>query len=295
MRLLLTGATGFTGRALLKLLPEDTQITILGRSKPKELKATWEFVEVDLASRRSVEAASDLIKGDFDALVHLAAHVPKAGAEDTLIDAVTANICATAHLLDAFGARVRRHVLGSTVEVYDQSKISGDIDEDTPVGPMSYYASTKLGSEYIAISFAKKNLLPTIVLRFSVMYGPNDPIARAIPNFIKQAVANEDVVITGGNTLRDYIHVDDVAVSVIKAINSSETGILSIGTGHGVTIEEAAKAIVESAQSSSRIVSDRKKSVDIVINPQDAERRIGFVAKKQFPDSLDEMIESFRF
>lgn len=294
MRLLVTGATGFAGSVWLDSLPESVSVTILGRNQPKSLKENWTFVSVDLSNEASVRDAGNQVDGNFDVLVHLAAHVPRIGVEDVLTDAITANVYATALLLEVFGGRVQRHVLGSTVEVYDQAKITGSIGANTPVGPVSYYASTKLSSEYIALSYAKKNSLPTIILRFSVMYGPSDPIARAIPNFIKKAIANEEITVSGGDTLRDYIYVDDIAKSINDAVNSSAIGVVAIGSGRGIAIAEVARQVVKIADSKSIVTSDKGKSVDIVIDASEAAELIGFVATSHFPDHLEEIIQSYK-
>jgi nucleoside-diphosphate-sugar epimerase len=294
MRILLTGATGFAGKAFLDVASEHYDIVCLGRTKPEVQPANITFVETDIQDQGSVNNAANAIEGEFDALVHLAAYVPKEGDSDRLQDATGVNVNGTVNLLEAFKGRFKRHILGSTVEVYDQTQITSPITSTTPVGPVSYYASTKLASEFIALSFSKKNNVPTLILRFSVMYGPNDPIARAIPNFIKSALSNDPIQIKGGQLQRDYIHVTDVADSIVKAIDSSAEGIIAIGTGHSVTIEQTARSIVEQSNSESTVAVEEGLGANIVIDPSEAETKIGFNAAKHFPDALDEVIASYR-
>lgn len=295
MRILLTGATGFVGRAFLKSITPDAEVLCIGRTKPDRLDV--KFVQTDLQDPRSVRDAADKLDGNFDALIHLAAYVPRQGAEDLLQESNNVNVSGLVNLLDEFKGRFNSLVIGSTAEVYDQARISGPIHEDSPVGPGSFYGATKLAGEYIAQTFGKKNNIPTVILRFSVMYGPDDPIARALPNFIKSALRGDDIQISGGQNLRDYIHIDDVVRSISLAVDSKKSGVVNIGTGKGVTIEDAARQVVAAANSVSQIqINDKEGNagVDIVIDTRVAERLIGFRASTIFPDKLGEMIDSYR-
>lgn len=297
MKILITGASGFAGSAYLKLaLAKGHEVTILGRSRPDvEGMASVIFAEADITDRNSILAVAKNIEYDFDALINLAAYVPKKADEDNIFDAESVNVRGLINVLEAFKGRFKKHIFGSTAEVYDQRLISSErISSSSPTGPLSYYSTTKLAGEYIALSFGRKNGIKTTALRFSVMYGPNDQISRAIPNFIKLALRNSDIVINGGLAKRDYIHIDDVARSIECAIESSFEGVLPIGTGSGVTIEDTAMQIVKIAGSSSNVISDTKQGTDIIIDSAEAERAIGFNATNIFPSSLGRVIDSYR-
>lgn len=295
MRVLLTGATGFVGNAFLQSISDEDEVVYLGRAKSSlGTSKQITYLKVDLTSLEMVNEAARSIEGEFDVLVHLAAYVPRDGLSDSLHDGYTVNVHGTINLLEAFRGRFKRLVIGSTAEVYDQSKIRGKIKEDAPLGAGSYYGSTKLSSELIAQTFGKKNNIPTIVLRFSVMYGSNDPISRALPNFIKSALRNKSIEIKGGQALRDYVYIDDVVKSLHHAMSSNASGVVNIGTGIGVSIENAAKYIIQAAGShSGLIVNPGDSGVDIVMDTTEAERLIQFKAGIIFPDNIDVMIESY--
>ena len=208
MNILLTGGSGFVGRRFLDIASSDWHITTLGRTK---LECSNSVI-CDLSDKISVSEVANVLKdSSFDAIVHLAAFVPKTAEEDTIENAVAGNITATVNLLEFFGDRAPKIIFGSTAEVYDQSMISGEITEANAVKPYSYYGATKLSSEFIMQSFAAKNNKELSILRFSVMYGGFDSIARAIPNFIRAALNSETITICGAEVLRDYVHIDDVA------------------------------------------------------------------------------------
>lgn len=294
MKILVTGSSGFVGRRFLEMAPIDWEIICLGRSQPDSLTGRW--IRCDLSDQKSIESAAKQVSDEiFDAIVHLAAFVPRTAADDTLDKASLGNIDATINLLTYFGEKSEKIIIGSTAEVYDQSKIHGPITEDNVVAGGSYYGSTKLASELITQSYAKKLNKELTILRFSVMYGGYDPIARAIPNFIRAAKAGEDLTIRGANVLRDYVHTDDVARSIICAVNANGAGVVNIGTGRGISIRETAQAIVDSTQSTSRItVLSEDGGSDIVIDISRAEKLLNYHPEVFFPDKLKEMEELYK-
>ena len=150
MRILLTGATGFVGKAFAKSLGDDYEVVYLGRSKlDDDMLLSSTFVPVDLSVTQEVEAAASTISGDFDVVVHLAAYVPRVASDDLLVDAHSVNVLGTINILEAFKGRFRKLIIGSTLEVYNQAEIKDVVDENSPVGANSYYGSTKLASELI--------------------------------------------------------------------------------------------------------------------------------------------------
>lgn len=289
MKILVTGASGFVGRRFLEMAPVSWEIICLGRSNIDYADVKW--VECDLSSKESLKIAADVLADkEFDVIVHLAAFVPKKSIEDSLEKCKEGNIDGTINLLTYFGKKAKKIVIGSTVEAYDKTKISGPITEDNVVSGSSYYSSTKIASEVIAQSFAQKNNKELTILRFSIMYGGYDPIARAIPNFIRAAKSGDNLTINGPLVLRDYVHIDDVASSIICAVNSAGAGVINIGTGRGVSIKETAESIIKSMRSSSciNIMSDNG-GCDIVIDISKAESLLDYHPKVFFPNKIKEM------
>lgn len=289
MKILVTGASGFVGASFLRIAPSNWDIYCIGR---KNVENANHFIKADFTNINQLKRAAVLLKDiHFDALVHLAALVPRNAEEDELGPMVDVNIKGTANLLEAFQGKITKIIYGSTAEVYSHQDNSGLISEDSIVGPGSYYASTKLGGEYLVSTYANKNVITATMLRFSVMYGGEDRINRALPNFINKALNNETIHINKPDTQRDYVHVDDVVISIIKAIESEGCGIVPIGTGKVTSIYDAAQQVVAMSGSSSKIVIDEPgKGHDIIMDTSTAMEKLGFNASIIFPDRLEEMI-----
>lgn len=293
VRVLVTGASGFVGTKLVEMAPDDWEMVCVGRTP---IAGCSQFIRCDLSNSHESRSVAEKLNGKFDAIIHLAAYVPKTADDDHLHGAVAGNIESTTNLLQYFGGLTSKIIIGSTAEVYDQSKINGLISEDNHTSPTSYYGATKLGSEFIAISYAHKMNKQLTILRFSIMYGGFDPISRALPNFIRSAKSNEPIVVKGANILRDYVHIYDVVESIKSAIILDGAGVLNIGTGKGVSVLEAAKKIVELAESDSLISVDQDAidtGSDIVMNIKKARQTIGYDPKIFFPDKLKEIIDLY--
>lgn len=294
MNVLLTGATGFVGMRFIDLLADTHNIVCIGRTKPVNQKIT--FINADLTDRRSLEEVAERFGPSyFDVIVNLAAYVPRTKDADTLSAANAVNVEGLINLVEAFEGKFKKLIQGSSAEVYDLSSVQGLLTEQSPTEPSSYYGVTKLNSEYIARTYGKKNDIPVAVLRFSVMYGANDPIERALPIFIRNAISDKPIDVYGGSVLRDYIHVDDVVAGIECAMEGSFlSGLFNIGTGSGVAIRSAAEYVVKLSKSKSRVIDHEGTGSDVVLDISHAQDVIGFQPKIFFPDKLDDMIQSYR-
>jgi len=114
LRVAVTGATGFIGRALCERLGDRRTWVALGRTNPSKYSLPVEFRSVDLSDEASTRAA---IPDGTDVLVHLASY---RGAENDVTGHFRATTAGTLYLCDAARrAGVRRIVLASTTSVYE--------------------------------------------------------------------------------------------------------------------------------------------------------------------------------
>lgn len=167
MRLLLTGASGFLGQALLRrVVAAGGEVTALGRRAP----AGARLVAADLARPETLRAALAALAGErFDALVHLAVSRRHRDFPEAALDMFHVNASAAAELLDfARRAGVGRAVFGSTGTVYGAAEAPSP--ESRFVPPGSYFAASKLFAD--ALCGLYRGLLPVAVLRLYAPYGP---------------------------------------------------------------------------------------------------------------------------
>ena len=173
MRILVTGGTGFTGKALVKrLLDDGHQVIALDYKeglKTQELK-NW-GAEVLIGSVTDKSIVKKCIQG-VDIVHHLAAAFRELDVPNSYYDEV--NISGTRNVLDAaFEAKVKKFIYCSTCGVH------GNIDdppagEDAPIQPADYYQRTKYEAEPIVNEYFMKGM-KTVIFRPAAIYGPGDP------------------------------------------------------------------------------------------------------------------------
>lgn len=230
------GGAGFIGAHVTRLLAgSGHDVTVLGRRAQPDsrLPDSVRYVSgdyTDLAVLRSVLSSVDLV-------VDLAyATVPRTSFEDPIFDIVS-NLPASVRLLqECAAARIRKLVLVSSGgTVYGITK-SLPIQEDHPTNPISPYGITKLTIEKYAGMFGVLSGLPIVIVRPGNAYGEGQR-ASAGQGFIATAMhsilGRQAVGLFGASgTIRDYIHVADVASGIVAALDAGGAGeIYNIGTG----------------------------------------------------------------
>lgn len=173
MKILVTGGTGFTGKALVKRLLEDGHLVVA--LDYKEGLQTDEIrdwgVEVIIGSVTDRNVVKKCMKG-VEIVHHLAAAFRELNVPDSYYYHV--NVEGTKVVLEeAFKENVKKFIYCSTCGIH------GNIDnppggENAPIQPADYYQQTKYEAEPIVNEFFKKGM-KTVILRPAAIYGPGDP------------------------------------------------------------------------------------------------------------------------
>lgn len=174
MKILVTGAAGFVGRALCERLRADGEQVFCTVRVARQAETLPEGVRV-LAST-AIGPSTDFsgIMDDIDVVVHLAArvHVLRDDAADPLAAFLAENVDATANLArQAARAGVRRFVYLSTVKVHGEGGAASYREEDPPE-PADAYGRSKLEAEEKLAAIMSETGLEVVVLRPPLVYGP---------------------------------------------------------------------------------------------------------------------------
>jgi dTDP-L-rhamnose 4-epimerase len=174
--------------------------------------------------------------------------------------------------------------------------------EDKPADIASIYAATKKHQEDLAVSFGRAYDIPTFALRFFNVYGPrqslSNPYTGVAAIFMSRLLnQNPPLVFEDGEQSRDFIHVEDIAEAVVRAVDFSGAGahVLNVGTGRPVTIRQVATLLakhmnVEIAPQA----LNRYRAGDIrhcIADTRRMEKVLGFRAKHGFEDGVGSLIE----
>lgn len=205
MRVLVTGATGFTGGHLARALRargDDVRALVRDPARATELSMVGvEFVTGDLRDGVAVDAAARGV----EVVYHIAAIYRQAGLREEEYRAVNADAVRAVVEAAARGG-ARRVVHCSTVGVH------GDIErppgnEDAPLRPGDIYQVTKLEGERIAAEAAAQAGIEVVVARPTGIYGPGD---RRLLKLFRGVARRRFVILGSGRIFYHLTHIDDL-------------------------------------------------------------------------------------
>ncbi len=252
-RILVTGAAGFIGSALVdRLLAEGREVVGLDSFDPfypEDQKqrnlasalgsSTFQLVRGDIRSADTV--ASLFSETRFSSVVHLAALAGVRPSLERPAAYADVNVHGTSVVLEAAVNHGNpRVVFASSSSVYGERE-DGPFRETDPVErPISPYAATKRAGELIAHTFHHAHGLSVTCARIFTAYGPRQRPDLAIRKFAERMLEGMPIPVFGdGHSLRDFTYVDDLVDGLVKAIDRDlDFTILNFGAGRKVTVLE---------------------------------------------------------
>lgn len=237
---LVIGGAGFIGRHVTALLCESGwDVIVLGRRPvpDRELHPSCRYVSGDYGDRALLRR---LIKPGGCVIDLAYSTVPKTSFDDPVFDLVS-NLPASVGLFqEALAGGARRVVIVSSGGTVYGPTEQLPITEDHPTLPVSPYGITKLTTDRYAMMFHHTAGLPVVVVRPSNAYGEGQRPATGqgfVAAAIAAALSGSEIQIFGQDgTIRDYIHVTDVASGILAALELGEEGkVYNIGTGIGTS------------------------------------------------------------
>jgi len=232
------GGTGFIGSEVVRqLASKDIELVVIGRNnKPtRPLPDNVKYYQGDYGDKYFLEG----VLSNVDEVIHLAySTVPKTSFEDPVND-ISTNLPATVKLLEtALKFNISKLLLVSSGGTIYGKAGKLPIAEDHQFNPISPYGITKLVTEKYAMMYREMYGLPVVCVRPGNAYGEGQFPFKG-QGFIATAIAsilqNKEVAIFGeGGTIRDYIHVQDVAGGILAAFEKGIPGnCYNISSGVG--------------------------------------------------------------
>jgi nucleoside-diphosphate-sugar epimerase len=209
-RVLVTGALGFLGAALVKSLRKDgVEVVATDAVASGGFCLCCDVTELDQVQER-VRVAR------IDTIIHSGAVSGPMVRTDEPRTVWRINVEGTVNILEAARLhRVGRVVVCSTTEVYGDR--AGRVDETTSPEPTSVYAASKLAAEHATLAWAGQHGVDALALRLSWIYGPGRRMPTMLETLLQNALRGRKTVIDGHpSDPTHYIHVDD-AVNALTA------------------------------------------------------------------------------
>lgn len=243
-RILLTGATGFVGRQILKVLENQGHETLViarpGWQSRIEIDHTLTQVKetADLF-QESHEWWCDVLQ-DMDTVIHSAwyaepgEYLTSPKNLDCLIGTLQmAKATAT--------SSVKRFVgLGTCIEYQLSDSI---LTLETPLNPTTPYSAAKVAAYHSLLEYFAHTDINFLWCRLFYLYGEGEDARRLVPFLHEKLSKGEVADLSSGKQIRDFIDVGDAAEMIVAGALSQTKGAANICTGHGRSVKDLAHEI----------------------------------------------------
>jgi len=304
-RIVVTGAAGFIGSHLCEaLLARGDSVVGIDNLLTGDLNNIAHLRARDFQFIRHDVTQFIDIDGPVDYVLHWASPASPIDYLELPIQTLKVGSLGTHNALGLAKAKRAKFVLASTSEVYgdplehpQKETYWGHVN---PIGPRGVYDEAKRFAEAITLAYHRTHGIDTKIVRIFNTYGPRMRLrdGRAVPAFVSQALANEDVTVFGdGTQTRSFCYVSDLVRGILGLMDANTNEPVNIGNPHELTIEEIARTIVRLVGSSSKIVyrplpvdDPKQRQPDITR----ARTLLGWEPKVSLEDGLRTAIDYFK-
>lgn len=226
MKIMITGASGFIGQALIKyLLSRNYSVLSLSRKK-----TSYNIVHIPVANYSAKELAHALVGVEFDVLIHLvgAGSIPE---DRNILTLTEVNAILPGVMVEAAERCNAKAVLiaGSYAE-YKEPLIHEKLTEHHALQDNDIYGSSKAAGSSFALSQGEFYNIPVAVARLFNIYGHGDTLRhRLFPSIVDRLKQGREVQLSSGIQERDFIHIDDVCSAFEHMTTALVRGILPAG------------------------------------------------------------------
>jgi dTDP-glucose 4,6-dehydratase len=305
-RVVVTGGAGFIGSHLCEeLLQRGDEVVCLDNfltGSPQNVAHLMDDPRFTLLRCDLVDFVH--VGGPVDQVLHFASPASPIDYLKLPIETLKVGSIGTWHALGLAKAKGARFLLASTSEVYGDPQVHPQPEEYwghvNPVGPRGVYDEAKRYGEALTMAYHRAEGVDTAIVRLFNTYGPrmrpND--GRAIPTFVRQALAGEPVTVAGdGSQTRSVCYIDDTVNGILALADSREEGPVNIGNPDERSVLQIAQDVIAAVGSSSSIELIERPVDDPGVRRPDttiARERLGWEPTVTWSEGLGQTVAWFR-
>ena len=244
--ILLTGATGFVGRQILKALSEcHIKVRVVIREGTQSRLVNLEAIESIVTSEDIFAENSDwwvnTCQG-IDIVIHAAWYAEPG----QYLQSVRNLDCLTGTLQLAKGvaqSKVRRFIGIGTCFEYDLTQ--GMLSVQTPLRPLTPYAGSKAAAFMALSQGLSQQAVKFAWCRLFYLHGDGEDARRLVPYLRTQFTADEPAELTIGNQIRDFLDVSEASRMIVNVALSNLQGAVNVCSGIPITVRQFAEQIAD--------------------------------------------------
>lgn len=304
-RVVITGGAGFLGSHLCeRFLDAGDEVLCLDNfstGDPENVAHLTERPEFRLVRADVTDFVH--VKGPVDLVLHFASPASPIDYHQLPIQTLKVGSIGTLHALGLAREKRARFVLASTSETYGDPLVHPQPEDYwgnvNPVGPRGVYDEAKRFGEAVTMAYRRTYDVDTGIVRIFNTFGPRmRPFdGRAIPTFIRQALAGEPVTIAGdGSQTRSVCFVDDLVEGIVRFAETGHPGPVNIGNPGEMSVRALGELIRDLCASTSEISFIERPQDDPSVRQPDialARRLLGWEPQVDIEDGLRTTIDWF--
>lgn len=306
MRVLVTGGAGFLGSHLCEyLLKEGHEVVVMDNLLTGRVENISHLIGQDGFTFLNYDVTNFVhVTGPLDYILHFASPASPKDYLQYSIHTMKVGALGTYHLLGLARVKNAKFLLASTSEAYGDPLVHpqpetywGNVN---PIGVRGVYDEAKRFAEAMTMAYHRDVGIDTRIVRIFNTYGPRIRAAdgRAIPTFISQALAGEDITIYGnGKQTRSICYVNDLIEGIYRLMQTDYAEPVNIGNPSEMSILDLADWIRRIAESRSKIVFKEAMIDDPKVRRPDislARKLLGWEPKVRPEEGLGWTVAWFR-
>jgi len=305
-RVVVTGGAGFLGSHLCERLVADGADVLCLDDLSTGCAGNVAHLRESGAFRLVRADVTDFVHvpGPVDAVLHFASPASPVDYLERPIATLKVGSIGTLHALGLAKEKGARFLLASTSEAYGDPQVHPQPESYwghvNPVGPRGVYDEAKRFAEAMTMAYRRTHTVDTAIVRIFNTFGPRmrPDDGRAIPTFIRQALAGEPVTVAGdGSQTRSVCYVSDLIDGIIRLLDSDLAGPVNIGNPHELSMLELAEWVCAITGSDSPIAYVPRPEDDPCVRQPDislARAELGWEPQVPIATGLARTIDWFR-
>ena len=257
-RVLITGANGFLGSNLVRILLSYNYNILAFSRKNCNLTKYLDLIDfVEMRSDLYTEHIEKIKEFEPDVVMHFAWDGGNNRNDvNDISKQINTNTIAGLSLLQILKELSKKPIFLAAGAFGEYGEIRSPAIETSNLNPTTFYGLSKKMFKEISELFCYQNHICLTWVRPCFVYGPNDVKTRLIPTVIRKLKTHEDIVLDSCNTLIDYIYIDDFCKAVIRLIETKTPGVFNICSGNQYLLKDIILLIQSNIHSNSKITFD---------------------------------------